>query len=129
LLAEGGTRADAAEVLNPGMATARRLGAEPLLAAMLALVTRARLPVEQQTPEVDAVAPSPFAPLGLTTREEEVLRNVAAGFTNRQIAKELFISESTAGVHVSNILRKLNVSNRIQAAAVAHQLLTESTDR
>lgn len=82
MLAEGGTRADAAEVLNPGMATARRLGAEPLLAAMPALVTRARLPVEQQTPEAEAVAPSPFAP-GLTTREEEVLRNVAACFTNR----------------------------------------------
>jgi len=65
----------------------------------------------------------------LTAREEEVLRRVAAGSTNRQIAEALFISESTAGVHVSNILRKLGVSNRVQAAAVAHRLLTESERR
>jgi DNA-binding NarL/FixJ family response regulator len=58
----------------------------------------------------------------LTSREREVLARLAAGRTNRQIAAELFISESTAGVHVSNILGKLGVDNRIEAAAVAHRL-------
>jgi DNA-binding NarL/FixJ family response regulator len=56
---------------------------------------------------------------GLTPREREVLSSVAAGRTNRQIADELFISESTAGVHVSHILSKLGVSSRTQAARLA----------
>jgi DNA-binding NarL/FixJ family response regulator len=56
---------------------------------------------------------------GLTRREREVLAAVAAGQTNRQIAGSLFISESTAGVHVSNIMGKLGVSSRTEAARVA----------
>jgi DNA-binding NarL/FixJ family response regulator len=56
------------------------------------------------------------------------LRRVAAGYTNQQIAHDLFISESTAGVHVSNILRKLGVFNRVQAAAIAHRLQTTPDD-
>lgn len=47
---------------------------------------------------------------------------VAEGATNRRIAERLFISESTAGVHVSNILGKLGVSTRTEAAAVATRL-------
>ena len=56
---------------------------------------------------------------GLTPRELEVLALVAEGRTNREIAQGLFISESTAGVHVSNILGKLGVSTRTEAARVA----------
>ena len=56
---------------------------------------------------------------GLTDRELTVLRLLAAGRTNPQIGAELYISASTASVHVSNILRKLGVSSRVQAAAVA----------
>ena len=48
-----------------------------------------------------------------------MLAQVAAGHTNREIALALFISESTAGVHVSNILGKLAVSTRTEAARVA----------
>ncbi|WP_429819034.1 helix-turn-helix transcriptional regulator [Ensifer sp. B1-9] len=62
------------------------------------------------------------APLGLTDREFEVLRLVAAGQSNREIAKTLFISAKTASVHVSNILAKLSVPSRGAAAAVAHRL-------
>ncbi len=47
---------------------------------------------------------------------------VAAGRSNRQIAQALFISPKTASVHVSNILAKLGVATRIEAAAVAHRL-------
>ena len=64
----------------------------------------------------------PADSLGLTTRERDVLRLVSAGRTNRQIAEELFISPKTASVHVSNILGKLGVSGRGEAAAVAHRL-------
>ncbi|MEU0171216.1 response regulator transcription factor, partial [Streptomyces iakyrus] len=69
--------------------------------------------------------PAPADPaeaLGLTSRERDVLRLVAAGHTNRRIAQELFISPKTASVHVSNILGKLGVSGRGEAAAVAHRL-------
>jgi DNA-binding NarL/FixJ family response regulator len=52
----------------------------------------------------------------LTEREREILRMVAAGKANKQIATELFISERTARTHVSNILRKLGLASRTQAA-------------
>ena len=67
-------------------------------------------------------APSP-APRGpLTPREAEVLTLVARGYTNREIADTLVISVKTASVHVSHILRKLDISNRVEAAAIAHRL-------
>ncbi|MEO3790658.1 AAA family ATPase [Nonomuraea sp. B10E15] len=56
---------------------------------------------------------------GLTARESEVLRLVAEGLTNREIAERLFIAQKTVSVHVSNILAKLEVSTRTQAAAAA----------
>jgi DNA-binding CsgD family transcriptional regulator len=55
----------------------------------------------------------------LTPREREVLAMVAAGMTNREIGAALFISESTAGVHVSNLMAKLGVGSRTEAAALA----------
>ncbi|MFC6061346.1 LuxR C-terminal-related transcriptional regulator, partial [Streptomyces ochraceiscleroticus] len=60
--------------------------------------------------------------LGLTPREQDVLRLVAVGRSNRQIADALFISPKTASVHVSNILAKLGVSGRGEAGALAHRL-------
>jgi DNA-binding NarL/FixJ family response regulator len=60
--------------------------------------------------------------LGLTSREAEVLSLVAAGKTNREIGTQLFVSEKTASVHVSNILRKLGVSSRVDAAAIAQRV-------
>jgi DNA-binding NarL/FixJ family response regulator len=67
----------------------------------------------------------------LTDREREILRMVAAGKANKQIAVELVISERTARTHVSNILRKLNLSSRTQAAlwAVREGLAADSDER
>jgi DNA-binding CsgD family transcriptional regulator/tetratricopeptide (TPR) repeat protein len=63
---------------------------------------------------------------GLSGREREVLSLVAQGRTNREIGDRLFISQKTVGVHVGNILAKLEVSGRVEAAAVAIRLgLTE----
>ena len=59
---------------------------------------------------------------GLTAREVAVLRLIGEGLTNRQIGQRLFISTGTAAVHVSNILRKLGVTGRVQAATIAHEL-------
>jgi DNA-binding NarL/FixJ family response regulator len=71
--------------------------------------------------EGDGIEAAPLAALGLTAREVEVLELVGEGLTNRQIAERLFISPKTAGLHVSNILGKLRVANRTQAAEVAHR--------
>jgi DNA-binding NarL/FixJ family response regulator len=60
---------------------------------------------------------------GLTRREAEVLRLLGEGLTNAQIAGRLYISTKTAGNHVRNILMKLGLRNRSQAAAVAHMRL------
>ena len=57
----------------------------------------------------------------LTVREKEVLKLLAAGLSNTQIAKELVISSHTAKVHVSNIFSKLAVADRVQAAVKAYQ--------
>ena len=58
----------------------------------------------------------------LTAREREVLRLVAEGHSNSRIAERLFISPKTASVHVSRIIAKLGVTNRVEAAALAHRL-------
>ena len=68
------------------------------------------------------VAEDPLSTYGLTEREREVLVALAGGRTNREIAEELVISDKTASVHVSNILRKLDVSGRQEAARIAHRL-------
>lgn len=60
--------------------------------------------------------------LGLSARELEVLQLVATGRTNKQIADQLFISPKTVGTHVSNILAKLGVERRAEAAALAQRL-------
>ena len=73
-------------------------------------------------PRVVHAAPPPSSPLddyGLTPREREVLPLLTVGATNRTIARTLYISERTASVHVSNILTKLGVVNRTEAARKA----------
>jgi DNA-binding CsgD family transcriptional regulator len=67
-----------------------------------------------------ALATDPLDELGLTAREREVLALGAAGRSNPQIASELFISVKTASAQVPNILGKLSVGSRGEAAAVAH---------
>ena len=100
---------------------AQGIGARPLAARLEALARRRRIELE---PAVAAAQPTrgPADPFGLTGREREILRLLAEGYTNRRIADELFISESTAGVHVSNILGKLGVASRTEAATTAVRL-------
>ena len=115
-----GDKEAARDAVAEAAAIARDLGATPVLEDAIALARRARLELGGEAP---AVADAPAAErLGLTEREQEVLRLVADGRSNAQIATELFISPKTASVHVSNILGKLGVSSRVEAAAVAHRL-------
>jgi DNA-binding NarL/FixJ family response regulator len=103
----------------------RRLPPRRLHGEIRALAQRGRLelaPAATLTATATADAPAPGDDLGLTPREAEVLALVAAGRSNRQIAQALFISPKTASVHVSNILAKLGVANRVEAAAAAHRL-------
>jgi DNA-binding CsgD family transcriptional regulator len=94
------------------------LRARPLGEQIAILARRARIRLDDEGGDQDAGN----SELGLTERELEVLRLVAGGRSNREIAAELFISPKTASVHVSNILGKLGVSSRGEAAAQAHAL-------
>ena len=125
-------RSAAATQLAIALRYARGLGAAPLLEAVASLARRGRLDV---TP--GDVVPQPAAARTtsepsdrvaqfverrhLTAREVEVLALVAAGWSNREIAGALYISGKTASVHVSNILGKLGVGDRVEAAVIAQR--------
>jgi DNA-binding CsgD family transcriptional regulator len=96
-------------------------GHEPLLAQIRALAQRARVPLHAPPAAPENRPPVAVASYGLTARELDVLRLLAAGRTNAQIGAELYISPKTASVHVTSIFRKLGVSGRAQAAAVAER--------
>jgi DNA-binding CsgD family transcriptional regulator len=114
-LAETGHRDEADEQWRQAAQTADRLGARPLQAALADLARRARIgAVPHEEPDGAVLA-------SLTSREREVLRLLAAGRSNREIASVLFIAPKTASVHVSNILGKLGAASRTEAAAIAHR--------
>jgi DNA-binding CsgD family transcriptional regulator len=127
ILTARGSRAEAAEQLAAARSATAALDAEPLVGAIDQLARFARLDLPRAGlagPEpAIAKASSPSgraaAPFGLTARELEVLEQLVGGRSNRQIGAALFISESTVGVHVSNILGKLGVTSRVEAAAIA----------
>jgi len=130
-----GTRGEAQGPLASAHATARRLEAGPLRRRIEELAVRARLDPSSKSAESpesgeplgpDSIRPSitPKAarPSGLSAREVEVLRLVAHGLSNGEIAQRLFITRKTAGVHVTHILDKLGVANRVEAAMTAARL-------
>ncbi|MYW63696.1 AAA family ATPase [Streptomyces sp. SID8379] len=119
--AEADDRDRATELLRLAAAVADHLGARPLAESVALLAQRARIGLTRDVPRPGAPA-DPAEEFGLTSRERDVLRLVTAGRSNRQIAEELFISPKTASVHVSNILAKLGVAGRGEAAALAHRL-------
>jgi DNA-binding CsgD family transcriptional regulator len=118
LLARPGGRTQATQVLQ----TAARQAAQhiPLSAAIHDLARRARIDLTQPGPAVQPEQRAPGA-FGLTDRELAVLKLLGQGKTNTEIGAALFITRKTASVHVTNILRKLDVSTRVQAAALAER--------
>ena len=118
--ATAGAADRAATSLRRAHAIASELGAVPLLAEIDAVSSRTRVSID--APSRITLDETSAERLGLTPREAEVLSLVAAGRTNRQIGDELYVSDKTASVHVSNILRKLGVNSRVDAAAVAQRL-------
>ena len=145
-------RDDARAPLAEAASIAAGLGAVPLLRALADLAERARIPLGERAAAVLAAAPAihqgavdaqpapaaaPRVPaaegappadrraadaFGLSPREQGVLAEIVAGRTNREIGKRLFISDKTVGVHVGNILAKLGVGGRVEAATVALRL-------
>ncbi len=113
LLATGDREAATAE-LQQAADVAVRLGATPLREAVAVLARRGRLAID-----VPGVGRLPGTAAVFTPREAEVLALLARGRTNRQIGSELYISEKTASVHVSNILAKLGAGGRAEAVAIA----------
>lgn len=113
-LTQARDRAGLRTLLDEALPTARHLGARLATNRLSVLAQRAGV-----APLQAGDAPTPLA--ALTARELEVLRLVGAGRSNKEIGAELFISAKTASVHVSNILAKLGVSGRGEAAAVAHR--------
>ncbi|UOX99885.1 helix-turn-helix transcriptional regulator [Blastococcus sp. PRF04-17] len=110
-------REKAAAAATAAREIADRIGALPLVSDVDALLARTRL-----SPAPAPRSPVEERPYGLTEREVEVLALLGTGATNRQIARKLFISERTVGVHVSRVLHKLQVTNRAQAATLAAKL-------
>ena len=117
--AQAADRGAAAETLGEAARIATALSAVPLLAAADTLARR--LGVRPTGPDRPAAPPAAGTEI-LTPREREVLRLVAEGQSNSRIAARLYISPKTASVHVSRIIAKLEVTNRVEAAAVAHRL-------
>ena len=98
---------DAAALLAEAARLAERIGMPTLLTRVRALGA--------------APAVAPHAPDGLSAREVDILRLVARGLSNREIGRELFISEHTAANHIRSILRKTSCANRTEAAGYAHR--------
>ena len=109
-----GAHSTGAPPLRALHAPTQRQGAAPLRTQIEALARRALISLTAAGPEPP---PAPAHPHGLTDGEAAVLRLLTAGHTNREIGQQLFISPKTASVHVTNILRKLAVRDRVQAAA------------
>jgi DNA-binding CsgD family transcriptional regulator/tetratricopeptide (TPR) repeat protein len=114
-LARAGATDDATAELADAHRRADELGAVVHAEDLETLARQHRL-------KLAGTAPSRRTLGGLTSRESEVLGLLAEGRTNREIGERLFITEKTASVHVSNILAKLGVGNRGEAAALAREL-------
>ena len=121
ILRRDGIKADVGPLLRDAADAAAALGALPLYRSIETLARRARVPMDRPEPAAPASAPE-RRPAGLSGREIEVLRLVADGRSNGEIGEALFISRKTAGVHVTHILDKLGVANRVEAAMAAGRL-------
>ena len=150
-------RGEAREPLSEAVAIALQLHARPLLRELRELAGRALISLppavdtllEEAPARPEQLPPAASPPIaeaqasggigrpggmgtdtfGLSKRELEVLALIAQGRTNREIGDRLFISQKTVGVHVGNILAKLGVSGRVEAAAVAIRLGLEAGRR
>jgi DNA-binding NarL/FixJ family response regulator len=119
-LAAAGQREEGLERLCDAYRSATKLGARPLAAEAAKEVAALGESVAQRLGSRAAAASEDG--VALTRRELEVLRHVAVGRTNREIAQELFISQRTVDMHVRNLLGKLDCRSRVEASHRAGEL-------
>src|SRR5215207_3247884 len=117
--AAAGARENALERFCDAYRTARRLGSRPLAAEAAAEVAKLGESLERR---LGRRAAAEHEGAGLSRRELEVMRLVAVGRTNREIARELYLSQRTVDMHVRNILAKLRCRSRTEATARAGEL-------
>jgi len=127
LLLARGSRAAAQVAAEEAHRIASDLGADPLRREVEGLAVRSRIDLAKRPGPAPTAAPAPTqgrraAPFTLTPRELDVLERLTLGRSNREIATDLFISEKTASVHVSNIKAKLGANGRAEIAAIAVRL-------
>ncbi|MCW2959413.1 MAG: transcriptional regulator, LuxR family, partial [Solirubrobacterales bacterium] len=118
-LVAAGEREPGVQRLVEAHRIATRLGAAPLAQEAAAVLTDAGASLEEH---LGARAATRHAHSGLSRRELEVMRLVAGGLTNRQIAEQLVLSTRTVDMHVRSILAKLRCRTRTEAAGRAAQL-------
>jgi DNA-binding CsgD family transcriptional regulator len=118
-LAAAGERELALERLHDAYRTARKLGARPLALEVARDVAALG---ESVLPRLGRRAAADVDGGGLSRREREVVRLLAVGRTNREIAQDLFLSTRTVDMHVRNILRKLDCRSRVEAAGRAREM-------
>jgi DNA-binding CsgD family transcriptional regulator/tetratricopeptide (TPR) repeat protein len=121
LLSEGATRSEVAEPLRQAHSIAMQMSAAPLVTETESLALAARINLAEPSGRRESSAQHSVLAT-LTTREREVLSHLVAGRTNAEIARDLFISDKTVSVHVTNVLRKTGTANRIEAANLALRL-------
>ncbi len=133
MLAGGVSRAEIRAVMAEAHTAAVEIGARPIAGRFESLARRARIDLRpaaaSPSSEVGVEADEPQTPgtvalreRGLSDREIEVLTLVSAGFSNHDIGARLYISDKTASVHVSHILRKLDAATRTEAATIGVRL-------
>jgi DNA-binding CsgD family transcriptional regulator/tetratricopeptide (TPR) repeat protein len=135
MLAARASREEIRGVMADAHRAAVEIGARPLAGRFEELARRARIDLRPMSPaspakDGEAVAVSEVPPpgtaalrgRGLSDREIEVLTLVSAGFSNQEIGARLFITDKTASVHVSHILRKLDAASRTEAATMGVRL-------
>ena len=119
--------ASAAQPLRVAHELCEQMGAEALRHEVEAMARSARISLARpvtSTP-LRSAAPSIFD--RLTARESEILGHLVAGRTYREIAEQLFISEKTVSVHVSNMLRKTGTSTRLEVSELAREVASEGS--
>ena len=117
------SRVDVGPALKAALVAAHNLGAAPLERAVHALARRRRVELEPERTTRSETAEQEAGPfVALSAREQQILRLVADGWTNRSIAQRLVVSTKTVDTHVSHLLTKLNAHDRITAAARAARL-------
>jgi DNA-binding CsgD family transcriptional regulator len=121
LLSEGASRRAVAGPLRQAHSLAMQMGAAPLLTETESLARAARINLAEPSPPPEPSGQLPVLAT-LTAREREVLSHLVAARTNAEIARDLFISDKTVSVHVTNVLRKTGTPNRIEAASLALRL-------